>query len=375
METLLLQTKFYIPPSRPELIPRPHLTKRLNEGQARKLTLICAPAGFGKTTLLSEWVRGSELPTAWLSLDEGDDDPARFLVYFVTALQTIAPNIGENILSVLQSPQPPPIESVLTALINEIAEIADNPSTPPMVAGRGFTLVLDDYHVIEAQPIDQALAFLLDHLPPQMHLVIASRANPSLPLPRLRARGEMIELRADDLRFTPDEATTFLNQMTGLDFSVEDVTALETRTEGWIAGLQLAALSMRGTADIPGFIATFTGSNRYIIDYLTDEVLRQRPEGTRDFLLQTSILNRLTAPLCDAVTGQYNGQIILEKLEDANLFLIPLDNERRWYRYHHLFADLLRQRLHQQQPDNVADLPIRASAWYKKWPGDRSFAP
>jgi LuxR family maltose regulon positive regulatory protein len=353
METPLLATKLYIPRPRSNLVPRPRLTKQLNEDLTRKLTLISAPAGFGKTTLLSDWVHGGERPVAWISLDEGDNDVARFLAYFIAALQTTdvrqgtAGDIGQGALSVLQSPQQQPIESVLTVLVNDIVEITDYPSTS---SGRSFVLVLDDYHVIEAPAIDQALTFLLDHLPPQMHLVIASRVTPSLPLSRLRARGEMTELKANDLRFTPDEVAVFLNQMTGLDFSAEDVAALEARTEGWIAGLQLAALSMQGlkqSGDIPGFIAAFTGSHRYILDYLADEVLQQRPQGTTDFLLQTSILNRLSGPLCDAVCsgtgviGQNDSQIILEKLEDANMFLVPLDNERRWYRYHHLFADLL----------------------------------
>jgi LuxR family maltose regulon positive regulatory protein len=374
----LLQTKLYIPPLRPNLVPRQHLIERLNQGlqQNHKLSLISAPAGFGKTTLVSEWVASSERPAAWLSLDEGDNDPARFLAYLVAAIQTLAlsevegtvANFGEGILAVLQSPQPPPTDSILTALLNEIATIPDN-----------FVLVLDDYHVIVSQKVDAALTFFLDHLPPQLHLVITSRIDPSLPLSRLRAGGRMTEIREDDLRFSLDEIDTFLDEAMGLNLSAEKVAALETRTEGWIAGLQLAALSMQGlkrSDEIADFVDRFTGSDRYIQDYLADEVLRQRPKGTKDFLLQTSILNRLSGPLCDAVrfaktdgttiTDQNNSQAILEALEAANLFIVPLDNERRWYRYHHLFADLLRQRLQQQQPDTVANLHVRASAWYEE---------
>ena len=241
MSTPILATKLYIPPPRPNVVLRPRLIERLNEGLHRKLTLISAPAGFGKTTLVSEWVAGCERPAAWLSLDEGDNDPTRFLTYLVAALQTIAANIGEGVLGVLQSPQPPPTESILTALLNEITTIPDN-----------FVLVLDDYHVIDAKPVDHALTFLLEHLPPQMHLVIATREDPQLPLARLRARGQLTELRAADLRFTPAEAAGFLNQVMGLNLSAEDIAALETRTEGWIAGLQLAALSMQGHEDVPG---------------------------------------------------------------------------------------------------------------------------
>jgi LuxR family maltose regulon positive regulatory protein len=383
MTTPLLATKLYIPPVRPNLVPRPRLVERLNEGVrlGRKLTLISAPAGFGKTTLISEWVQaiGRATPpiaVAWLSLDESDKDLARFFSYFIATLQTIAANIGEEVLAVLHAsqPQPPPTESILTALLNEITAFPDS-----------LVLVLDDYHVIESQQVDKALTFTLDHLPPQMHLVIASRIDPSLPLSRLRAGGQMTEIREDDLRFSLDEINTFLDKVIGFNLSAEKVAALETRTEGWIAGLQLAALSMQGlrrSDEIADFVNRFTGSDRYIQDYLADEVLQRRPKGTKDFLLQTSILDRLSGPLCDAVrfgyagppsssegaavTGQENSQAILEALDAANLFIVPLDNERRWYRYHCLFADLLRQRLHQQQPDSVAKLHARASAWYEK---------
>ena len=273
MPAPILATKLYIPPPRPKVVLRPRLIERLNEGLSagRKLTLISASAGFGKTTLVSEWVAGCERPVAWLSLDEGDNDPARFLTYLVAALQTIAANIGEGVLAALQSPQPPPTESILTALLNEITTIPDN-----------FILVLDDYHVIDSKPVDDALTFLLEHLPPQMHLVIATREDPHLPLARLRARGQLTELRAADLRFTPAEAAEFLNQVMGLNLSAEDIAALETRTEGWIAGLQLAALSMQGHQDVAGFIQAFTGRPPVYVDYLVEEVLHVSPNLSAD---------------------------------------------------------------------------------------------
>ena len=367
MATPILATKLYIPPPRPKVVLRPRLIEQLNEGlpAGRKLTLISAPAGFGKTTLVSEWVTGCKRPAAWLSLDEGDSDPARFLAYLVAALQTVAANIGEGVSRMLHAtqPQPPPIESILTALLNEITTIPNN-----------FILVLDDYHVVDAQSVDNALNYLLEHLPPQMHLVIATREDPQLPLARLRVQGELTELRAADLRFTPAEAADFLCQAMGLNLSAQDVAALETRTEGWIAGLQLAAISMQGHQDAAGFIKSFTGSHHFVLDYLVEEVLQQQSESVLTFLLRTSILDRLCGPLCDAVllSPSASGQETLEYLEHANLFIIPLDNERRWYRYHHLFADLLRQRLHRSIATSPGDaerrvneLHIRASQWYE----------
>src|SRR5947209_16663770 len=287
--TPILATKLYLPRLRPNVVSRPRLLERLNEGLHRKLTLISAPAGFGKTTLISEWVAFIERPTAWLSLDEGDNDPARFLAYLVAALRTIAANIGEGVLGVLQSPQPPPTESILTALLNEITTIPDN-----------FVLVLDDYHVIDAKPIDHALTYLVEHLPPQMHLVIATREDPPLPLARLRVGGHLTELRAVDLRFTPSEAAAFLNQVMGLNLSAQDIAALERRTEGWIAGLQLAAISMQGHKDTTSFITSFTGSHHFVMDYLVEEVLGQQSESLQTFLLRTSVLDRMTGSLCDA---------------------------------------------------------------------------
>jgi LuxR family maltose regulon positive regulatory protein len=368
MTASILVTKLYIPPTRPELVPRARLIEQMNEGLHRKLTLISAPAGFGKTTLVTEWLDNLRLDSkkinqienriAWLSLDEGDNDPARFLTYFIAALnrvEGIKTSIGEGALTMLQSPEPPPTEAVLTPLINEIATIPDR-----------IILVLDDYHLIETQPIHAALIYLLDHLPPQLHLVIATRDDPQLPLARLRARGQLTELRAADLHFTSVEAAEFLNQVMGLDLSTEDIAALETRTEGWIAGLQLAAISMQGHKDTTSLIKSFTGSHRFVLDYLIEEVLEQQSENVQTFLLLTSILDRLTGSLCDALTGQQNGKATLEILERTNLFIIPLDEERRWYRYHHLFADLLRQRLRQTQPAQVPTLHRRASEWYEQ---------
>jgi LuxR family maltose regulon positive regulatory protein len=390
MSTPVLATKLYIPPPRPKVVLRPRLIERLNEGllAGRKLTLISASAGFGKTTLVSEWVNQKDegrrmkdekskahpsspilhpSRVAWLSLDEGDNDPARFLAYLVAALQTMSANVGEGVLAALQAPQPPPTELLLTTLLNEIAVIPDN-----------FILVLDDYHVIEAQPVDKALTFLVEHLPPQMHLVIATREDPRLPLARLRAGGQLTELRADDLRFTPSEAAEFLNQAMDLNLSTEDITALEARTEGWIVGLQLAALALQGTISMQGhqdaasFIKSFTGSHHFVLDYLVEEVLQQQSEGAQAFLLRTSILDRMCGPLCEAVlrAPAGSGQETLEYLERANLFIVPLDNQRRWYRYHHLFAELLRQRLHRSassgnEEGGVTEYHIRASVWYE----------
>ena len=357
MSTPILATKFYIPPPRLKVVLRPRLIERLNEGlsSGHKLTLISASAGFGKTTLVSEWIAGCERPVAWLSLDEGDNDPTRFLTYLIIALQTIKAEIGVGVLGTLHAsrPQPPPIESILTTLLNEISTIPGN-----------FILVLDDYHVVDSKPVDQALAFLLEHLPPPMHLVIATREDPHLPLARLRARGQLTELRAADLRFTSAEAADFLNQMMGLNLSADDIAALETRTEGWIAGLQLAALSMQGRSDAAGFIQAFTGSHRFVLDYLAGEVLERQPERVRNFLLQTAILDRLSGSLCDAVTAQEGGRGMLETLERGNLFIVPLDDQRQWYRYHHLFNEVLLTHALEEQPDQIPLLHKRASAWY-----------
>jgi LuxR family maltose regulon positive regulatory protein len=434
----LLATKLYIPPIRPELVSRPRLIERLNAGLPtrdafpRALTLVSAPAGFGKTTLVSEWVRAmggrtAPIAVAWLSLDEDDNDLARFLAYLIAALRTVEASIGKGVVSALQSAQPPPAEAVLVPLINEIAAYPDS-----------IILVLDDHHTIKSSQVDHALAFLLERLPPQMLLVIATREDPHLPLARLRAQGQLTEVRASDLRFTPSEAAEFLNQAMGLNLSTEDITVLERRTEGWIAGLQLAALSMQRQEDATSLIESFTGSHRYVLDYLVEEVLDQQSESVQTFLLQTSVLNRLTGSLCDAVRfgdteppstpggdavrfgdteppstpggdavrfgdteppstpggdavrfgdveplstpggdavrfgspeppiNQDTGQATLEMMERANLFIVPLDEERHWYRYHHLFADLLRQRLNQTQPEQLPILHRRASRWYEQ---------
>jgi LuxR family maltose regulon positive regulatory protein len=388
MSTPILATKLYIPPPRAKIVLRPRLLERLNDGLHRKLTLISAAAGFGKTTLVSEWVASCGRPVAWLSLDEGDNDLVRFISYLVAALQTltlsevegIKTEIGEGLLTALQSPQPPPAEAILTALLNEISFIPDH-----------FLLILDDYRVIDSKLVDEALTFLIERLPPQMHLVIATREDPSLPLARLRVRGQLTELRAADLQFTPSEAAEFLNRVMGLNLSDGDVAALESRTEGWIAGLQLAALSMQGHAsrDAASFIQSFTGSHHFVLDYLIEEVLGQQSESVQTFLLRTSILDRMCGSLCDAVLGKdesgrmkdeeninsesssftrsvHPSSFILEQLERANLFIVPLDNERRWYRYHHLFGDLLRQRLGQSlTPETIAEDHIRASEWHE----------
>jgi LuxR family maltose regulon positive regulatory protein len=355
MSAALLATKLFIPPARPKAVLRPQLFKRLNQGLDNKLILISAPAGFGKTTLLSEWVASCSLPVAWLSLDEGDSDPSRFIAYLVASLQTLAPNIGARVLAVLQSPQLPPLEQILTALLNETTTTLED-----------FVLILDDYHVVDSKAVDQALTFLLEHLPPQMRLVIATREDPQLPLARLRGRSQLTELRVTDLRFTSSEAAEFLNQVMSLNLSAEDIAALENRTEGWIAGLQMAALSMQGLEDTAGFIQSFTGSHHFVLDYLIEEVLQKQPESVQNFLLLTSILKRMCGPLCDAVLPGSSdaGEETLVYLDRANLFIIPLDNERHWYRYHHLFAELLRTRLARAYPDQITELHRRASDWH-----------
>ena len=352
----VLETKLHVPDLRRTLVARPRLSERLSHGAESKLTLISAPAGFGKTTLLAEWLAVAptgERATAWLSLDQADNQPGSFWTYLITALQTVAPELGASAHFLLQESQPPPIETVLATLLNELNAMPND-----------FVLVLDDYHAVDAREIQDGMAFLLEHLPAQMHLVIATRADPALPLARLRARGELVEIRAADLRFTPDEAVAYLNGVMGLALNAADVAALEARTEGWIAALQLAALSMQGRDDIAGFIASFAGDDRYIVDYLVEEVLLRQPEDVRSVLLQTSILDRLTGPLCDAVTGQAGGKAMLEALDRGNLFLVPLDDRRKWYRYHHLFADVLRARLLDEQSDRVQALHGRASDWY-----------
>jgi len=351
----ILKTKLNIPSLRPELVRRARLIELLEAGIHRRLTLVSAPAGFGKTTLIGEWVNRSELPVAWLSLENGDNDPIRFLSYFIAALQTIKPRFAEGLLANFHSLKSGAVESVLTGLLNEIAEIK-NP----------FVLVLDDYHLIQEPAIHGYVSFFLEHLPSQLHLVLSTRADPPFSLTLLRARGQMTELRSSDLRFTDEETAEFLNKLMGLKLSAEDVAALAARTEGWITGLQMAAVSIRGREDISGFIRSLTSSNRYILDYLLEEVLQRQPESVQTFLLKTSILEHLTGPLCEVLSGQKDGQEILEQLERDNLLIFSIDTEHRWYRYHRLFADLLRRRLKQLDADQVTELHRRAGEWYEQ---------
>ena len=353
----LLETKLYVPHSRSALVPRTRLTRAIGTGQ--KVTLVVAPAGFGKTTLLSTWLAESaDGPGAfgWVSLDGTENDPSLFWAYVIRALQRIRAGVGTHALALLQSSPPPPMESILTALINEIEAIDED-----------FTLVLDDYHVIDAAAVHDALTFLVDHMPRRMHLVIASRSEPRLPLARLRARGELTELRAADLRFTLDEATAFFNEVMALELSPDDAARLERHTEGWIAALKLAALSLKGRRDVSGFVDSFSGDHRYIADYLVQEVLQTEPPQLRRFLLATSILGRMNGALCDAVTGEGGSRAILDDLERRGLFVVALDDRREWYRYHHLFADVL-QRLSREGADG-GDARLfhrRASEWYEQ---------
>jgi LuxR family maltose regulon positive regulatory protein len=352
MSAPLLATKLYIPPLRPSLVPRPRLIEPLKAGLDRKLVLVSAPAGFGKTTLLSEWLAAAGEPTAWLSLDGEDNDPARFLAYLLAALRQIDPSLGETFQLMLQAPQPLPPESLLTSLINDLAALPG-----PCI------VVLDDYHLIQTLTIHHQLAFLLEHLPPQVHLVIATREDPPLPLARLRARDQIVDVRQSDLTFTEEETADFLRQVMGLDLSPADIATLSRRTEGWIAGLQLAALSMRNSDDLQSFVASFAGSHRYILDYLVDEVFRQQSPDLQEFLLKTSILERMTAPLCNAVTGRDDARQVLVGLDQANLFVVRLDESRQWYRYHRLFRDLLRT---QRTNLNLAPLHQAAARWYEQ---------
>jgi LuxR family maltose regulon positive regulatory protein len=318
----------------------------------RELLLVCTPAGFGKTTLVADWAASASWPVAWLSLDTGDNDPARFWRYVVAALDLVCEGLAEQVLPRLSAPAVLSSEGVVTVLANRLE------SAPEELA-----LILDDYHVIESESIHDAMAFLLDHLPPQLHVVISSRTDPPLPLARLRARGQLAELRATDLRFTPEEASALLREVWGLDLAAETLAALEARTEGWAVGLQLAALSLRERPDPDALPGELAGTHRYILDYLSEEVLERQPERVRAFLLQASILERLCGPLCDAVTGSTDGQDMLEELERANLFLIPLDAERRWWRFHHLFGDLLRARLRRAEGAQLPELHRRAAGW------------
>ncbi len=352
----LLATKLHWPRLRTQLIPRSHLIERLQRGVADTLTLVSAPAGFGKTTLLTQWRATTSIPVAWLSLDLEDDEPVRFFTYLVAALQTLDPHLGTRTYARLCLPQPPELETVLALLINDLISWQ----------GEDFVLVLDDYHVITAQPIHSALTYLVEHLPSHVHLILATRSDPPLPLARWRARGCLTELRAAELRFGVASTGAFLAQVMGLHLSPEDVMTLQSRTEGWIVGLQLAALSLQGRSDVTAALATFTGSHRFVLDYLSEEVLSRQPTAIQAFLLQTSVLERLSGSLCDAVTGKSGSQSRLEDLERANLFVVALDDRREWYRYHHLFADLLRSRLQQSESHLLPELHRRASMWYEE---------
>jgi LuxR family maltose regulon positive regulatory protein len=396
MSLPLLQTKLYVPSHQRQknVVPRPHLTEKLNAGLVGKVTLISAPAGFGKSTLLSEWSAALQVKleadpatipaisnhVTWLTLDSDDNDPVRFLLYLIASLQKFDSTVGETTWGLLQSPQPPAPKTILTILLNDLSRLAGEESQPYY----RYVLVLEDYHEINAQPIHEILTYLIDHVPPHVHVIITTRADPPLPFPRWRVRDQLSEIRAADLRFTPDEAATFLNDRMRLHLAADEVMALEIRTEGWIAGLQLVALSLQRRANKADFLRTFSGSHRYVLNYLVEEVLDQQPKALQEFLLRTSMLERLCGPLCDAVIGDWGlginpvipttespisnpqSQTILEQLEQANLFLAPLDDEGQWYRYHPLFAEVLQHRLHQTQPAALPHLHGRASVWYER---------
>src|SRR5947209_3654225 len=348
----LLATKRHVPRPRPQLVHRPRLIQRLQQSLQRPLTLLSAPAGFGKSTLLADWLASCAIPVAWLSLDPPDNEPIRFLSSLIAALQTCDPQLGTTVHALLHPLHSPPLEAMLAVLLNELdSRLAEQ---------EHLVLVLEDYQVISAASIHRALSFLLDHLPPQLHLMLATRKDPPLPLAGLRGRDALVELRASDLQFTQEETTAYLVEVMGLPLSTEQSALLQARTEGWITGLHLAALSLLGHNDQAGFITAFSGSHRYVVDYLLEEVLSRHPKDIQDFLLQTCILDQLSVPLCDAVCATSDSQAQLDFLERANLFLIPLDDERQCYRYHQLFAQVLRQRLEQMAPTLVPTLHRRA---------------
>ena len=379
MSLPILQTKLYVPKHQRQrnVVARPQLMAKLDAGLAGRVTLISAPAGFGKSTLLREWIVASRShfnggargePTAiqhvtWLTLDGDDNDPTRFFSYLIASLRMFDPMVGESAWSLLQSPEPAEPKTILTLLLNDLSVLVGEGQEPL----QAYVLVLEDYHLVTAQAIHEALTYLIDNMPPHLHVIITTRADPPLPLARWRTRDQLAEIRAADLRFTLDEAAAFLNQRMGLQLSMDDVTALEQRTEGWIAGLQLVSLSLQGHADKADFVQTFSGDNRYVLNYLVEEVLNQQSSSVQEFLLRTSILKRLCGPLCDAVmNSRGQAQPLLERLHQANLFLVPLDDEGAWYRFHPLFAEALQHRLHEAGPAAVADLHARASVWYEQ---------
>jgi LuxR family maltose regulon positive regulatory protein len=351
----MLLTKLHIPPAGQNIVHRQELYKKLDTGLTRKLILISAPAGFGKTTVVSDWINQNKIPTAWFSLDKGDNDPAEFLNYIILGIQNIHKEFGQSAVKLLNSPNKPSVESITSLLINEILSINLN-----------FLLVLDDFHLINSSEVLKLVTYFLEHIPGNIHIVILTRSDPALSVSRLRSQNQLVELRLSDLSFSANDISVLFNKKLKLGLSVDDVYSLETKTEGWIAGLQLTALSMQGREDISEFIRNFKGDNRYIMDYLIEEVLKIQSDETKEFLLQTSILDQLSAPLCNAVLNRNDSQLILETLEKNNMFLIPLDNERNWYRYHHLFAELLRQRLQLQDKVAIDELHIKACEWFEK---------
>jgi LuxR family maltose regulon positive regulatory protein len=356
MDDSIISAKIHIPLPRPALVERPRLIEQLNQGCQAKLTLISAPAGYGKSSLVSEWTHKNIFPVTWLTLDKLDNDVARFIKYFIATLKRFKPPFGDTILPLLDSPQIPSRQNLLGGLINELSSL-----NGPHI------LVLDDYHVIANRTIHELITFLIENLPSQFHLMILTRSDPSFSLSRLRARGQLVEIRATNLKFTATETEVFFNDRLKMTLSSDEVSAFEERTEGWITGLQLVSLALQGldTQEIKKFADAFSGSHFYIVDYLVDEVLNRQPEAIRDFLLHTSILDQMTGALCNQMTGRDDSQVILERLEQENLFLIPLDNERQWYRYHHLFADVLRSRLKSSSPDLLQDLHMQAVRWYE----------
>jgi len=350
----LLATKLYVPSARAGVLSRSRLVQQLNLGIVRPLTLMSAPAGYGKTTVVSTWAAGSGEPVAWLTLDAGDNDPMRFWRYIDAALQTVDSCLGESLRPALFSAHPPALEQVIVGIVNDIVAL-----------NRELTLVIEDYHVIENVEVHSGINFLLDNIPPQLHIIITTRSDPPLRLGLRRGRGQISEIRSADLRFTSDETAAFINHTMHLALTEEDVLSLVQRTEGWIAGLQLAALSLQQQSDKHAFVAAFAGDDRYVMDYLLEEVLQRQPAEIQTFLLKTSFLERLSAPLCQAVTEQIDSQSILDQLEQANLFVSPLDNRRHWYRYHPLFAELLRHRLYRTlSSQEYSELISRACAWY-----------
>ncbi len=350
----MLLTKLHIPSSGQNIVHRTALFEKLNSGLERKLILVSAPAGFGKTTVVSDWIDQKKIPTVWFSIDNGDNDPAVFLGYIISGIQNIHADFGRSALQLLNSPDSPSFESTTSLLINEILDIKHN-----------FLLVLDDFHLIKSNEVLRIVSYLLDHIPGNIHIVILTRSDPALSVSRLRSQQQLVELRLSDLSFSANDISVLFNKKLKLGLSVDDVYSLETKTEGWIAGLQLTALSMQGREDISGYIQGLAGDNRYIMDYLLEEVLKIQTDDVKEFLLQTSILEQISAPLCNSVLNRNDSQQILEMLEKNNMFLIPLDNERNWYRYHHLFADLLKQRLHLRSKTAIAELHNKASDWFR----------